>query len=440
MRVGGPGHGIWLEGQQAGLRLQVGQIVRATVEGVEGNSAWLRLAGQLLRARVFTPLQPGERLLLAVESTGETPHLRLLASLPVGGTSPATPGGTGPATPTPATPGGTGQPPGAGGALPAAGNATPAATADGIPVLILRTLVAYRLPLEASLVDRLTRLVRAWPHGPDREQVASAAAWLVKTGRPLTPEAVARLLQQAAGPEGWSLQGRLEQLAAALAAVGSTGRPEEAAPPERQALLELARALRAWTAAPGQEGPATIQALLAEVRRQLAAYTRRNKAGLPAAQSALQEVEGFLEALRQQGGGPGPGPAGSGEWLVYPLPLPWPGQEDPREVLLLYRREPRPPEESAGSSEEVQIQLQTPHLGLLTVHLRQLAGTVTIRVLAEEPAATAALEQALPQLAAALAARGVQVGGLAANTGSLPLPPLLRSPQPALPPGLDQKA
>jgi len=151
---------------------------------------------------------------------------------------------------------------------------------------------------------------------------------------------------------------------------------------------------------------------------------------------ALEEVAGFLEVLRSQGGSQGPAdPEG---WLVWPLPLPWPGEPEPREVLLRYRRAPRP--SPAEDGDEVELPLSPPHLGPLAIRLRWTGGAVAVTVIAGEPAAAAALAAALPDLRAALEGRRLRVGELVARPGPVAPPGLLRPPEPGRPAGLDRRA
>lgn len=380
----------------------------------------------------------------------------------------------------------------------AAGPAPPAVLTGGAdPVLDLasRALMAYRLPVAPELVDRVARLVRSWQGAEPPAAVASAAAWLLRAGQPLTRPAVARLLALARTPEAWSLQARLAHLAQALEAAASAA-ASSGDTSRAEALVNLARALRTWPAAP-EHGPALpLPALLDAVRRQLAARpdplrpeaTRgpgtgpdagsprpeatpepmtgpgtdpphreatREPAAAPGAApprpttsgarqgpvpagvaAALEEVSGFLEVLRSQASTHRPAdPEG---WMVWPLPLPWPGESEPREVLLRYRRAPRPP--ATGDGDEVELHLSPPHLGPLAIRVRRTGGAVAVTVTAAEPASAAALAAALPDLRIALEGRRLRVGELAARAGAVAPPALLRPPEPRWPAGLDRRA
>lgn len=457
--VGGPGRPageVRVEQPQGAPALRAGDVVTAAVEAVEGDVAWLRLAGQLVKARAELALKAGDLLTLLVQSADGPLWLRRIDTA----ARPAAPGQGAPAQ---AQPGAGAEAPGAGApALPGAEQLSAA----------VRALVAYRLPPEAAQVDRLARLAAQFP-AAEQEQAASAAAWLVARGVTPTPDAVRQLLAQTSGPVPLALRPPLEalvralrQTAAAAAAGGNTrlaeqlgaladeleswgwhaprpDRPPAAAPAARtQTPAARPEAPAARPEAPPERPvaqpearPRTLPTALQEARELLQGAPAGP--GRAAARAALADAAGLLANVRRQLQPP-PG-AQEPAWSLVPLPVHLPHWQG--DVLLARRRQEGrgPGAAAAGAGEELHLFLLAPHLGALAVHLRLEGGAVGATVTASSEAARADLAAALPDLAADLAAAGVPVGRLAAVAGNPAPPPVLLPPEPHLPARLDLK-
>ncbi len=428
--IGRPSADVRVQQPQNAPSLRAGDMITARVESVDGHDAWLRVAGQLIRARAELPLRAGETVTLWVQSAGDPVWLRRIEPGPEAGT------GFGPSAPAPETPA----------HLP-----SPAAPAGEQVSAAIRALVTYRLQPEAGQVDKLVRLLAGFPAG-EQEMAASAAAWLITHGQNPTPTTVRQLLDQVTGPTPFALRPRLKELArllrvAALEAVSSDD-PELA-----DKLAALADELENWgwqaprerhhtvTGARGESSageaspsPRNLPAALQEASELLGDPAASE--GREAARNALSETSNLLANVRRQ-----LQPRQSGwdmGWMVVPLPVQVSGWRG--DVLLARRRQEgraASGNPDAAAEQEVHLFFYAPHLGALGIHLRLHHGALGATITASSDDARSALEEALPALTRSLADAGFAVGRLVALQGD-PVPPLvLLTPDRGLPTRLD---